>query len=465
MTGRQHAIRDRHLPEPGWRNDKTRGLFHTPKTMLVAILALSMAASMATVLVAPAAMSEPRQHVDLTTAPLPQPHPKRASAARKSAYEEMRKQAAAEQVPLPVRPETASPQVPLPMRAEGTAQQVPLPVRKEAAAEQVPPPVRKQTAVEPIPPPVRKADATANTSKATAAPAAEPDSKASKTRDDEARSKPEKPSDEKSKTAVAAPQATTATAPEDEKSEPQEAAWTAADIAAAERACDHLLDGIEAKSERLPPLRSGSCGTPVPLRLHSLGAGKGITLDPPATINCTLAAHLFRWLETVAQPAAQRTLGARITRIRNLSAYQCRNRYNDPGQKVSEHAYANALDIAAFELSDGRIIDVKTYWGLVVQSRLAVTAATARDAAAPSPDQNSSRTRTRVVSAVTQAKADTATTPDPRSSATAEHSFLKALHEGACGIFTTVLGPEANAAHHDHLHVDMKERRGSALCE
>lgn len=424
-----------------------------------------MAASMATAIVAPAAFSEPRQHVGLTTAPLPQPHPKRASAARKSAYEEMRKQAAAEQVPLPERPETASPQVPLPMRAEGTAQQVPLPVRKEAAAEEVPPPVRKQTAVEPIPPPVRKADATASTPKATAAPAAEPDSKASKTRDDEARSKTEKPSDEKGKSTTPAAVAATATAPAEEESEPQQVAWTAADIAAAERNCDSLLDGIEAKSERLPPLRSGSCGTPVPLRLRSIGSGKGVTLDPPATINCALAAHLFRWLETVAQPAAQRTLGARITRIRNLSAYQCRNRYNDPGQKVSEHAYANALDIAAFELSDGRIIDVKTYWGLVVQSRIAATAATARDAAVQPPDNKSSTGRTRVVSAVTHAKADTAATSDSRSSATAEHSFLKALHNGACGIFTTVLGPEANAAHHDHLHVDMKERRGSALCE
>jgi hypothetical protein len=47
----------------------------------------------------------------------------------------------------------------------------------------------------------------------------------------------------------------------------------------------------------------------------------------------------------------------------------------------------------------------------------------------------------------------------------AEGKFLRAVHEAACGIFGTVLGPEANDAHKDHFHLDMKARRRSAFCE
>ena len=47
---------------------------------------------------------------------------------------------------------------------------------------------------------------------------------------------------------------------------------------------------------------------------------------------------------------------------------------------------------------------------------------------------------------------------------TPESAFLRAVHEGACKIFGTVLGPEANAAHRDHLHLDLVKRRSSAYC-
>src|SRR5262249_47288469 len=47
---------------------------------------------------------------------------------------------------------------------------------------------------------------------------------------------------------------------------------------------------------------------------------------------------------------------------------------------------------------------------------------------------------------------------------TTEATFLRRLHQGACSVFGTVLGPEANDAHRDHFHFDMKERRHSAIC-
>ena len=47
----------------------------------------------------------------------------------------------------------------------------------------------------------------------------------------------------------------------------------------------------------------------------------------------------------------------------------------------------------------------------------------------------------------------------------AESAFLHRLHKGACGVFGTVLGPEANEAHRDHFHFDLATRRRSALCQ
>ena len=48
---------------------------------------------------------------------------------------------------------------------------------------------------------------------------------------------------------------------------------------------------------------------------------------------------------------------------------------------------------------------------------------------------------------------------------TREAEFLRAVHAGACGVFSTVLGPEANEAHRNHLHFDLMPRRHKALCE
>ena len=49
--------------------------------------------------------------------------------------------------------------------------------------------------------------------------------------------------------------------------------------------------------------------------------------------------------------------------------------------------------------------------------------------------------------------------------AKAASAFLHEVHDEACGIFGTVLGPDANDAHHDHFHLDMKERKYRSICE
>jgi hypothetical protein len=48
---------------------------------------------------------------------------------------------------------------------------------------------------------------------------------------------------------------------------------------------------------------------------------------------------------------------------------------------------------------------------------------------------------------------------------TPENIFLRRLHRGACGTFGTVLGPDANEAHHNHFHFDLAARKRSAFCE
>jgi hypothetical protein len=125
-----------------------------------------------------------------------------------------------------------------------------------------------------------------------------------------------------------------------------------------------------------------------------------------------MAEALRRWFDDVVQPKAKAYLHATIVRMSTLSGYDCRTRYDDPAQRISQHAYANAIDIAEFITAKGERIAVSEAW----------------DAG------------------------------DERA------AFLRDIHDGACEIFGTTLGPEANDAHKNHFHLDMKERR-RLLCD
>ena len=95
---------------------------------------------------------------------------------------------------------------------------------------------------------------------------------------------------------------------------------------------------------------------------------------------------------------------AALAAIDTGTSYMCRNRNSAEGGFTSEHGFANAVDVTGFTLADGRSIGVEADW---------------LPAAAP------------------------------------EGRLLRLAHDAACGGFTTVLGPEANAEHHDHLHLDL----------
>ena len=247
--------------------------------------------------------------------------------------------------------------------------------------------------------------------------------------------------------------------------------WSATDVEAATRECDELLGTIEAVADLQPPLRLGECGTPAPVKLSRIGSREGVALEPPGIVNCRMVARLHRWIETVAQPAAREMLGTRIVKLTSASAYMCRNRYNDAAAKISEHAYANALDVSAFVLADGRRIDVKTFWGDILAQERALAERATRSTP-PAREQLAGRAVTSGLEARETTKPATIVNgsaklvpADARPEAGAEQRFLQRIHEAACGIFTTVLGPEANAAHHDHFHLDLQKRRSSAYCQ
>lgn len=130
----------------------------------------------------------------------------------------------------------------------------------------------------------------------------------------------------------------------------------------------------------------------------------GVPVTNLGAMTCPVARQFARWAREAVQPAAQAWLGARIVRIESFGTYSCRPVNNQPGAKLSEHGRANAVDVSAFLLQDGRRITVAGGWN--------------------------------------------GGDPDVRR-------FLRAVHQAACRRLGVVLGPDADAFHRDHLHFDM----------
>ena len=136
-----------------------------------------------------------------------------------------------------------------------------------------------------------------------------------------------------------------------------EATWTEQEITAAQAECVQLLAPLGLTVEIAKPLRTGQCGTPAPIVLRRVGA---VEIVPPAVVNCRIAAKLSEWVEQKLQPIAREVLDVAILRIVNASAYTCRQRVGSSNDRLSEHSFANALDVSAFVLirrSDDRRAD------------------------------------------------------------------------------------------------------------
>lgn len=276
--------------------------------------------------------------------------------------------------------------------------------------------------------------------------------------------------------------------------------WPPEEIASALRDCIRLLAPIAAEVDVTVPIKSGACGAPAPVRLSKIGVENPVILSPPATINCPMVVALHRWVETQLQPQARRLLGSHVVSLSNVSAYSCRLRNGSKSGKLSEHALANAIDIGRFETADGQTVSVATDWGPtkrdIKQSAVAVREdrrENAKEVATPAPRavprKKSARkarsVRSRDIPLPERRPDPRAQEPEARSDRGAKEAkpaggqasavlkpatskkaqFLKKIHEEACGVFGTVLGPEANDAHRDHFHFDLAPRRRRAYCE
>ena len=132
--------------------------------------------------------------------------------------------------------------------------------------------------------------------------------------------------------------------------------WTPVEVGAALMQCVSLRSAISAEVIPLAPVRYNDCGTPAPVLLRSIGGKDRIAVDPPLVMNCPMVAALSRWMEKTVQPAARATFGSPVARIVG-SSYACRNLYNLPNERRSQHAYANAIDLPAFFLANGRKVE------------------------------------------------------------------------------------------------------------
>jgi hypothetical protein len=162
------------------------------------------------------------------------------------------------------------------------------------------------------------------------------------------------------------------------------------------------------------PKSSGTdCGYADGMRLT--GDGRTVDFAPAGLItSCPVAAALVLFERDVLQPAAQRHFGERVAIIDHAGSYSCRRMYGRTEGAFSEHATADALDIVGFRLADGTRISVARDW----------------------------------------------------ESGGAKGRFLRDVRDGSCRLFATILSPDYNAAHADHLHLDQAQRgkMGWSLC-
>ena len=139
-----------------------------------------------------------------------------------------------------------------------------------------------------------------------------------------------------------------------------------------------------------------------------------VAFAPAATLRCETALAAARWVAGHVQPAAEALGRGPVATLELGGSYQCRRRNNADTGKLSEHSFGNAIDVMAFTFADGDPIAVE-----------------------PREDEG-----------------------------TLAEAFQRSARATSCLHFATVLGPGTDAAHADHLHMDVKARRGGfRLCQ
>lgn len=174
--------------------------------------------------------------------------------------------------------------------------------------------------------------------------------------------------------------------------------------------CLAALGASKANFTPLPDQYYGAgCTTLGTVKLASLRSDDAaLALSNLGPVTCPLASTFAGWARFGVDRAARQILGSPLVRIETMGSYNCRN--VGGSAKRSAHATANAIDVAAFVLADGRRISLTGGWS-----------------------KGSAR----------------------------ERQFLSVVHQSACKRFGTVLGPAYNAAHKDHFHLELS---GKAYC-
>ncbi len=130
----------------------------------------------------------------------------------------------------------------------------------------------------------------------------------------------------------------------------------------AEQVC--LAKKLVTQTEFITPAAAidgpGPCGMQQPFRVTRLGNGS-VLLKQRMTLGCPALAEAEAWLADTIQPAAELYFGVAVAEI-NAGTYSCRGRNNQPGAKLSEHGFGNAVDVMSFKLADGHVITVKGGW-------------------------------------------------------------------------------------------------------
>lgn len=203
---------------------------------------------------------------------------------------------------------------------------------------------------------------------------------------------------------------------------PQDVPWTALDLAQPVGAftgrklaalgddfnqCRALLDKAGVDYEVKPPRGADQCVQDDGL-VPRAGGATSIGYRPASVApSCPVVAALALWEWQVVQPAARAHLGTSVSSIGHFGSYSCRRMYGASEGQWSEHATGNSIDIASFALDDGTSINVLDSWN--------------------GGDE-------------------------------AKQAFLRAVRDGACDLFATVLSPDYNAAHANHFHFDQADR-------
>ncbi|MBC3950487.1 extensin family protein [Pseudomonas folii] len=176
--------------------------------------------------------------------------------------------------------------------------------------------------------------------------------------------------------------------------------WKLSRVKSDPQLCDQVLGSSRLRfSRQADSPASADCPLNGVLRVQ----GGEVALSSSFLASCPLAVAYALFEVHTLQPAAQAVFGQRVTRIDHLGSFACRNVYGRSSGRLSQHATANALDIAGFRLADGQRINLLRDW---------------------------------------KNEGD-------------KGRFLRKVRDGACKNFNTVLGPDYNAAHQNHFHLDM----------